>query len=91
MRLYFKIYINNYRYGTPNNASKEYIEVANFFLKGFTSKLNSTKILFKITKSIKLFLVNILTTILKILENYRNGVYISPRVLQQSIVFIEQA
>lgn len=37
------------------------------------------------------FLANILTTILKLLESYRNGIYISQRVLQQSIIFIEQA
>jgi hypothetical protein len=32
---------------------------------------------------------NILTSILKILEHYRNGVYVSPRVLQQAINYIE--
>jgi hypothetical protein len=30
------------RYGTPNNAGKEYIEVANFFLKGFTGFVDFT-------------------------------------------------
>lgn len=30
-----------------------------------------------------------LTTVLKILEQYRNNVYVSPRVLQQAIVTIE--
>ncbi len=59
------------RYGTPANAGKEYVEFANFFLKGYATP--------------------ILTTVLKLLENYRNGVYVSPRVLQQCIVYVEYA
>lgn len=32
-----------------------------------------------------------MTSILKILEHYRNGVYVSPRVLQQAIIYLEYA
>ena len=27
------------RYGTPSNVSKEYLDFANFFLKGYASKI----------------------------------------------------
>jgi hypothetical protein len=40
---------------------------------------------------LKGYSTNILTSILKVLEQYRNGVYVSPRVLQQAIIFIEYA
>jgi hypothetical protein len=59
------------RYGTPTTCNKEYVEFANFFLKGYAT--------------------NILSSILKVLEQYRNGVYVAPRVLQQAIIFIEYA
>jgi importin-7 len=32
-----------------------------------------------------------LTSVLKLLEHYRNGAYISPRVLQQAIIYVEYA
>lgn len=38
---------------------------------------------------LKGYSTNILTSILKILEQYRNGVYVSPRVLQLAIIYIE--
>jgi len=40
---------------------------------------------------LKGYATTILTSILKLLEQYRNGVYISPRVLQQAIIYIEYA
>lgn len=40
---------------------------------------------------LKGYSTTILTSILKILEQYRNGQYVSPRVLQQSIIYIEYA
>ena len=38
---------------------------------------------------LKAYSIQILTTILKVLENYRNGVYVSPRVLQLAIIYVE--
>lgn len=40
---------------------------------------------------LKGYSTTILTTILKLLEQYRNGQYVSPRVLQQCIIYIEYA
>lgn len=40
---------------------------------------------------LKGYATSILTSILKVLETYRNGQYVSPRVLQQAIIYIEYA
>ena len=38
---------------------------------------------------LKSYSTKILMNILKLLEQYRNGVYVSPRVLQQCIIYVE--
>lgn len=40
---------------------------------------------------LKGYATNICTSVLKMLEQYRNGQYVSPRVLQQCIIYIEYA
>ncbi|XP_052745719.1 importin-7-like [Bicyclus anynana] len=58
------------RYGSPVNASEEYIEFSEWYLTTFTG--------------------GILDVLLQILDQYRRKVYVSPRVLQQSISYIDQ-
>ena len=63
--------IDNVRYGSPGNVTKEYKEFAEWYLKTFSG--------------------GILAAMLKNLDQYRSKVYVSPRVMQQALNYINTA
>lgn len=89
-----------FRYGSPGNVTKEYTQFSEWYLKSFSGikwfpfVIFSSKIKvlvwYPCTYWFTFSTGGIIQVLFKVLDQYRQKIYIAPRVLQQSVNYLNQ-
>lgn len=91
-----------HRYGSPGNITKEYTQFSEWYLKSFSGMKWFPLVIFSSKIRVLVWYLctyiswltfstgGIIQVLFKVLDQYRQKIYIAPRVLQQSVNYLNQ-